>query len=127
MIALSALLLLLGACDESKTGPAKADPAQPAMPAQGTALAKPATPPAAAPTTAAAAAPTAAAAATPTAAGGEPAPIAVGTKMKCPVSGEDFTVKPTTQQLTYNGKRYAFCCPDCPAQFKANPTKYVTQ
>ena len=55
----------------------------------------------------------------------EPPPIANGTKMKCPVSGEEFTVKPTTQQLVYNGKRYAFCCPDCAPDFAKNPAKYA--
>lgn len=51
--------------------------------------------------------------------------IAVGTKMKCPVSGEEFTVKQNTQQVTYNGKRYAFCCPDCRPTFAKNPAKYA--
>jgi YHS domain-containing protein len=55
----------------------------------------------------------------------EPPPIAVGTKMKCPVSGEDFTVKAKTVQLVYKGKRYAFCCPDCIGDFKKTPEKFA--
>ena len=55
----------------------------------------------------------------------EPPPIAIGTKMKCPVSGENFTVKAKTVQLVYKGKRYAFCCPDCIGDFKANPEKFT--
>src|SRR5439155_27303995 len=40
-------------------------------------------------------------------------PVPVGTKMKCPVSGEEFVVKEKTAQVGYNGKSYAFCCADC--------------
>jgi YHS domain-containing protein len=60
-------------------------------------------------------------------AAGEPPMIAVGTKMKCPVTGEEFTVKPTTTQIVYNGKRYAFCCPDCKPDFEKNPSKFAQQ
>jgi YHS domain-containing protein len=55
----------------------------------------------------------------------EPPPIAAGTKMKCPVSGEDFTVGAKTKQVVKNGKRYAFCCPDCQPEFEKNPAKYT--
>jgi YHS domain-containing protein len=55
----------------------------------------------------------------------EPAPLAPGTKAKCPVTGEDFTVKAGTAQTTYKGKRYAFCCPDCKPTFEKNPDKYA--
>lgn len=51
--------------------------------------------------------------------------IPAGTKLKCPVSGEDFTVTAKTAQVTYKGKRYAFCCPDCQPAFTKNPAKYV--
>jgi YHS domain-containing protein len=53
------------------------------------------------------------------------AKLAVGTAAKCPVTGEDFTVKESTVQVTYHGKRYAFCCPDCQPTFAKNPTKYA--
>jgi YHS domain-containing protein len=53
------------------------------------------------------------------------AKLAVGTAAKCPVTGEDFTVKDSTVQVTYNGKRYAFCCADCQPTFAKNPTKYA--
>ena len=57
----------------------------------------------------------------------EPALIAVGTKMKCPVSDEEFTVKPSTTQIVYQGKRYAFCCADCQPEFAKNPTKFAAK
>lgn len=41
----------------------------------------------------------------------------------CPVSGDVVTVKGSYQD--YNGKRYYFCCDDCPPKFKANPQKYA--
>lgn len=80
--------------------------------------------PAAATATAAPAKATATAAAT---VGDDPAvaKLAVGTHAKCPVSGEDFTVTDATAQVTYNGKRYAFCCADCRPAFAKNPTKYA--
>jgi YHS domain-containing protein len=51
--------------------------------------------------------------------------LANGTQAKCPVTGEDFTVKDSTVQVTYNGKRYAFCCADCQPTFAKNPAKYA--
>lgn len=51
--------------------------------------------------------------------------LAVGTAAKCPVTGEDFAVKESTVQVTYNGKRYAFCCADCQPTFAKNPAKYA--
>ena len=51
--------------------------------------------------------------------------LAVGTATKCAVTGEDFTVKDSTVQVTYNGKRYAFCCADCQPTFAKNPAKYA--
>jgi YHS domain-containing protein len=51
--------------------------------------------------------------------------LAVGTAAKCPVTGEDFTVKESTVQVTYNGKRYAFCCADCQPTFAKDPAKYA--
>lgn len=53
--------------------------------------------------------------------------LPVGTKAKCVVSAEEFTVKENTVQVTYNGKRYAFCCPDCQPTFAKNPAKYAVQ
>ena len=51
--------------------------------------------------------------------------LAAGTKVQCPVSGEDFTVKDSTVQVTYKGKRYAFCCADCQPTFAKAPAKYA--
>jgi YHS domain-containing protein len=55
----------------------------------------------------------------------EEPPIALGTKMKCAVTGEDFTVTPKTIQTVYQGKRYAFCCADCLPEFNKNPAKFA--
>jgi YHS domain-containing protein len=73
------------------------------------------------------AAPTVAAPKSAAAVGDDPAVprLAPGTKLKCPVSGESFTVTAKTAQVTYKGKRYAFCCPDCQPAFTKNPAKYV--
>ena len=51
--------------------------------------------------------------------------LAAGAAAKCPVTGEDFKVKESTVQVTYNGKRYAFCCADCQPTFAKNPAKYA--
>jgi YHS domain-containing protein len=51
--------------------------------------------------------------------------LAVGASAKCPVTNEEFTVKEGTVQVTYAGKRYAFCCPECQPTFTKNPTKYA--
>jgi YHS domain-containing protein len=56
---------------------------------------------------------------------GDPPLIPIGTKMKCPVSGDPFTVDEKTQQLVYQGKRYAFCCSDCPPEFRKHPEKFA--
>ena len=51
--------------------------------------------------------------------------LAAGASAKCPVTGEDFKVKESTVQVTYNGKRYAFCCADCQPTFAKDPAKYA--
>jgi YHS domain-containing protein len=51
--------------------------------------------------------------------------LAVGTKAHCAVTNEEFTVKEGTVQVTYGGKRYAFCCADCQPTFAKNPAKYA--
>jgi YHS domain-containing protein len=53
--------------------------------------------------------------------------LAVGAAAKCPVTGEDFTIKENTVQVTYSGKRYAFCCADCQPTFAKNPAKYAAK
>ncbi len=55
----------------------------------------------------------------------DPPPLAAGTKAKCAVTGEEFTVTAKTVQTVYEGKRYVFCCPDCAPQFAANPKKFA--
>ena len=49
----------------------------------------------------------------------------IGEKAICAVSGEVFLVDADTQTTEYDGKYYAFCCEDCPKEFKANPGKFV--
>ena len=49
----------------------------------------------------------------------------IGEKAICAVSGEVFLVDADTQTTEYEGKYYAFCCEDCPKEFKANPRKFV--
>jgi YHS domain-containing protein len=51
--------------------------------------------------------------------------LAAGTAAKCPVTGEDFKIKESTVQVTYAGKRYAFCCADCQPTFAKDPAKYA--
>lgn len=50
---------------------------------------------------------------------------AVGTKAKCPVTGNEFTVSKDTQFSEYKGKYYGFCCPGCKPEFDKNPPKYI--
>ena len=51
-------------------------------------------------------------------------PPAVGSKAKCPVSGETFVVDAETERATHDGKHYAFCCDPCVGKFAANPAKF---
>ena len=48
-----------------------------------------------------------------------------GTWAKCPVSGDVFQVDKDTQFATYEGRVYAFCCPDCKPDFDKDPAKYA--
>ncbi len=50
-----------------------------------------------------------------------PAPVNVG-NTKCIVSGDDIMPGLT---LTYQGKIYHLCCPDCISDFNKNPAKYI--
>jgi YHS domain-containing protein len=49
----------------------------------------------------------------------------VGDRTTCLVSKETFVVKADSPKAEYNGKTYYFCCPHCPAEFQANPAKFV--
>jgi YHS domain-containing protein len=53
--------------------------------------------------------------------------LAIGTKAHCAVTNEEFTVADSTVQVTYQGKRYAFCCADCRPTFAKNPGKYAVR
>jgi YHS domain-containing protein len=48
-----------------------------------------------------------------------------GTWAKCPVSGDVFRVGPDTEFATYQGRVYAFCCPDCKPDFDKDPGKWA--
>ena len=48
-----------------------------------------------------------------------------GTWAKCPVSGDVFRVGQDTEFATYDGRVYAFCCPDCKPDFDKDPAKYA--
>ena len=48
-----------------------------------------------------------------------------GTWAKCPVSGDVFKVGADTEFATYQGRVYAFCCPDCKPDFDKDPAKYA--
>jgi YHS domain-containing protein len=52
----------------------------------------------------------------------QPAP---GTWAKCPVSGEVFKVGADSGFATYDGRVYAFCCPECKPDFEKDPAKYA--
>jgi len=51
---------------------------------------------------------------------------AVGTKAKCPVTKEVFTVTDKTVCSEHEGKFYCHCCPNCAGKFKADPAKYLS-
>ena len=53
------------------------------------------------------------------------APPPVGTKARCPVSGNELTVAEGTPRSEYKGKHYVFCCPGCKPGFDADPGKYL--
>ncbi|MGI8924771.1 MAG: hypothetical protein ACR2HJ_12220 [Fimbriimonadales bacterium] len=42
----------------------------------------------------------------------------------CPVMGSTTDEKSAVGHQDHNGKRYYFCCGDCPEQFKADPAKF---
>lgn len=54
-------------------------------------------------------------------------PPAVGSKARCPVSGDVFTVSDKSERAELNGKHYAFCCTGCKGKFTADPAKFLTK
>jgi YHS domain-containing protein len=48
-----------------------------------------------------------------------------GTWATCAVSGDVFKVSKETDFATYEGRVYAFCCPDCKPDFVKDPAKYA--
>lgn len=55
---------------------------------------------------------------------GEAAVVEVNRGGVCPVSGKSAKGQFYTD---YQGKRYYFCCPGCPPEFKADPEKYLAK
>lgn len=49
----------------------------------------------------------------------------VGTWARCAVSGDVFQVSKDTDFATYDGRVYAFCCPDCKPDFEKDPKKFA--
>ena len=43
----------------------------------------------------------------------------------CPVMGEPIADTSDAKFEDYEGKRYYFCCGDCPDKFHAEPAKYA--
>ena len=52
-------------------------------------------------------------------------PPAPGSKVRCSVTGDVFTVGEKTPTSTYQGKVYAFCCPSCKPRFDKSPASYA--
>lgn len=52
---------------------------------------------------------------------------AVGAHATCPVSHEAFTVTAETETSEYQGRTYAFCCPNCKGRFDADPAQFAQQ
>jgi YHS domain-containing protein len=48
-----------------------------------------------------------------------------GTWARCAVSGDVFKVSKETEFATWEGRVYAFCCPDCKPDFVKNPGKFA--
>lgn len=54
-----------------------------------------------------------------------PGDAKIGDRTRCPVSGEEFTVKDDSPHTEYQGKTYYFCCPHCVQKFEADPSRYL--
>ncbi|MDP3787159.1 MAG: YHS domain-containing protein [Candidatus Omnitrophota bacterium] len=52
-------------------------------------------------------------------------PKFLGNKVVCPVSGGAFNIEPDSKKVSYEGKIYYFCSPDCAALFNADQKKYL--
>ena len=53
------------------------------------------------------------------------APPAPGVRATCPVMGNEFVVKESSDRSEHNGKHYVFCCGGCKPKFDADPGKYL--
>jgi YHS domain-containing protein len=49
----------------------------------------------------------------------------VATNATCPISGDP--IEPAGQKVMIGDVVYGFCCEDCIAEFKANPSEYLPQ
>ncbi|MDP2943603.1 MAG: YHS domain-containing protein [Candidatus Omnitrophota bacterium] len=52
-------------------------------------------------------------------------PKFLGNKVVCPVSGEAFNIGSDSKKVSYEGKIYYFCSPDCATLFNADQKKYL--
>jgi YHS domain-containing protein len=57
----------------------------------------------------------------------QPKPGEIGKKVWCPIMDYNFDVKANTPVIDYHGKSFYFCCEGCPAEFKKDPDKYLSQ
>jgi len=49
----------------------------------------------------------------------------VGTRARCPVTDEEFTVSAKTTFANWGGRWFGFCCSDCKPEFAKDPAKYA--
>lgn len=52
-------------------------------------------------------------------------PAPVGTKARCPVMGNEFSISEKSEHSVYKGRHYYFCCGGCKPKFDENPQKYL--
>ncbi len=57
----------------------------------------------------------------------KPTPEEIGKEAVCLVMKHKIKVSANTPVIDYHGKSFYFCCQGCPAEFKKNPEKYMTQ
>ena len=55
------------------------------------------------------------------------APPKIGTRAKCPVMGNVFSVSKDSKRSSYKGKHVAFCCPECKTKFDKKPERYLSK
>ncbi len=51
----------------------------------------------------------------------------VGTRVTCPVCGDEFVIQPTSPTRHHKGKTLAFCCERCLPHFYKDPDLILNQ